>query len=86
MVLGVLRDAGDPLNTLVVVQKVYKKLRSEQPFNARVIIGGHLRSLKRKSTHNKEPWKVLSTHRCGPYPMMWHLQVPPGYKWPNGGG
>src|SRR5438445_13705880 len=74
VVLGVLQDAESPIDTIVIINKVYKKLRRDQPFNARVIVGGHLRSLKRKCKYNKEPWRIISTVRHGPYPMFWHLQ------------
>ena len=63
---------GDKISTPDLIAKFYGR---SVPFNGRAIIGGMMRTIIRKSLHNKEPWKILKTPRSGPKPISYWIMI-----------
>lgn len=56
----------EPQTTIALAMRHYRK---NAPFNARLVIGGRLRSLQRKMKENREPVRVALSKRRGPHPI-----------------
>jgi hypothetical protein len=61
-----------PRSSTDVMKVVYSA--KEAPYNGRKIVIGMLASLRKKMLANKEPFKLLSTERRGPWPIEFWLE------------
>lgn len=71
--LKLLPRNGRKLTSVELVEKFYNG-SGEAPYHARNIVITVLRSLRRKTAHNKEEFRVASTPRSGPIPMSFWLE------------
>jgi hypothetical protein len=60
-------------STLEIADRYYADV-DQQPFNARQIVGGMLRSIKRKTAFNGAVVQLCSTPRQGPKPIQWWVE------------
>ena len=67
--LGLLKRAGVPLDTLQITAKFYGT--RDVPFNGPNIIGGTLRRLWAKVNYNHEPFTIV---RIGKRPISWTIK------------
>jgi hypothetical protein len=65
--LALLPASGQPVTTLELVDKFYKN--KETPEHARIVIGGVVRSLVKKTARTRGGIKVRSSQRRGQFPM-----------------
>lgn len=70
--LSVLQRARRPVDTLALVDRYYRN--SDEPYNARLIVAGTLRSLRRKADFNGEAWTIKCSARSGPHPVEWWIE------------
>ena len=70
-IFSLLREEGE-IDTAQITKKFYGK--KEVPFNARKIVSGALRDLKRKVVANDEPFIIASSDRSGSISMRYWIE------------
>ena len=70
-IFSLLREEGE-IDTAQITKKFYA--RREVPFNARKIVSGALRDLKRKVAVNNEPFIIASSTRSGSISMRFWIE------------
>lgn len=72
--LELLPANGRRVSTRQLADQLYKD--TVQPWHAGIIVGTGMRSLIRKVTHNREPFRIKKTPRDGPNPIeFWREKV-----------